>query len=162
MKVGPRPSGDGGAIVNFLDLDLDPRHQFEDQNPRPIEELKEVQIGPSASHKTKIGTTLEKEEEDRLMRFLFKNRDLGEEKQKAAKEETNKLLAAGFVREVQYPSWLANMVMICTNYTDLNKACSKDPYLLPNIDRLVDGASSFALLSFMDAYLGYNQIRMHP
>ncbi|RDX85496.1 hypothetical protein CR513_33312, partial [Mucuna pruriens] len=51
---------------------------------------------------------------------------------------------------------------MCTNYTDLNKACPKDPYLLPNIDWLVDGASGFALLSFMDAYLGYNQIKMHP
>ncbi|RDX97279.1 hypothetical protein CR513_19964, partial [Mucuna pruriens] len=50
----------------------------------------------------------------------------------------------------------------CTDYTDLNKACPKDPYPLPSIDRLVDGVSGFALLSFMDAYLGYNQIQMHP
>ncbi|RDX93644.1 Retrovirus-related Pol polyprotein from transposon 17.6, partial [Mucuna pruriens] len=48
------------------------------------------------------------------------------------------------------------------SYTDLNKACPKDPYPLPNIDRLVEGASGFALLSFMDAYSGYNQIKMHP
>ncbi|RDY01913.1 hypothetical protein CR513_14697, partial [Mucuna pruriens] len=41
---------------------------------------------------------------------------------------------------------------MCTDYVDLNKACPKDPYPLPNIDRLVDGASSFALLSFLDAY----------
>ncbi|RDY04616.1 Retrovirus-related Pol polyprotein from transposon 17.6, partial [Mucuna pruriens] len=47
-------------------------------------------------------------------------------------------------------------------YTNQNKACPKDPYPLPNIDRLVDGASGFALLSFMDAYSGYNQIKMHP
>ncbi|RDX90308.1 hypothetical protein CR513_27837, partial [Mucuna pruriens] len=45
--------------------------------------------------------------------------------------------------------------------TDLNKACPKDPYL-PNIDQLVDGASDFTLVSFMDAYSGYNQIKMHP
>ncbi|RDX70520.1 hypothetical protein CR513_50228, partial [Mucuna pruriens] len=51
---------------------------------------------------------------------------------------------------------------MCTDYTDLNKACPKGPYPLPSIDRLVDGVSSFALLSFMDAYSGYNQIRMHP
>ncbi|RDX60995.1 hypothetical protein CR513_60818, partial [Mucuna pruriens] len=48
------------------------------------------------------------------------------------------------------------------DYTDLNKACPKDPYPLPSIDCLVDGVSSFALLSFMDAYSSYNQIRMHP
>ncbi|RDX76978.1 hypothetical protein CR513_42973, partial [Mucuna pruriens] len=41
---------------------------------------------------------------------------------------------------------------MCTNYTNLNKACPKDPYPLPSIDRLVDGVSGFALLSFMDAY----------
>ncbi|RDX82513.1 hypothetical protein CR513_36683, partial [Mucuna pruriens] len=51
---------------------------------------------------------------------------------------------------------------ICTDYTDLNKVCPKDPYLLPNIDRLVDKASGFALLSFVDAYSKYNQIRVHP
>ena len=51
---------------------------------------------------------------------------------------------------------------ICMDYTDLNKACSKDPYPLPNIDTLVDLASGFQLLSFMDAYSGYNQIPMHP
>ncbi|RDX74302.1 Retrovirus-related Pol polyprotein from transposon 17.6, partial [Mucuna pruriens] len=50
---------------------------------------------------------------------------------------------------------------MCIDYTDLNKACPKDQYPLPNIDRLVDGVSGFALLSFMDAYSGYNQIRMH-
>nr|KYP56990.1 Transposon Ty3-I Gag-Pol polyprotein [Cajanus cajan] len=51
---------------------------------------------------------------------------------------------------------------MCTNFIDLNKACPKDSYPLPNIDCLVDGASGYELLSFMDAYSGYNQIRMHP
>ncbi|RDY12155.1 hypothetical protein CR513_03082, partial [Mucuna pruriens] len=95
-----------------------------------------------------------------------KKRKQGEEKRAAIKEEVEKLLAAGFVREVQYPTWLANVVMVrkangrwrmCTDYTDLNKACPKDPYPLPSIDRLVDEVSGQALLSFMDAYSGYNQ-----
>nr|KYP59183.1 Transposon Ty3-I Gag-Pol polyprotein [Cajanus cajan] len=77
---------------------------------------------------------------------------------------------AGHVREIQYPTWLANVVMVhksngkwrmCTDFTNLNKACPKDSYPLPNIDCLVDGASGYELLSFMDAYSGYNQIRMH-
>ncbi|RDY05099.1 Retrovirus-related Pol polyprotein, partial [Mucuna pruriens] len=51
---------------------------------------------------------------------------------------------------------------MCTDYTDLNKVCPKDPYPLPNIDRLVDSVSGYEFLSFMDAYSGYNQIRMHP
>nr|KYP64356.1 Retrovirus-related Pol polyprotein from transposon 17.6 [Cajanus cajan] len=51
---------------------------------------------------------------------------------------------------------------MCVDYTDLNKACPKDSYPLPSIDRLVDGASGHALLSFLDAYSGYNQIMMYP
>lgn len=51
---------------------------------------------------------------------------------------------------------------MCTDYTDLNKACPKDAYPLPSIDRLVDGASGYRLLSLMDSYSEYNQIRMNP
>ena len=46
------------------------------------------------------------------------------------------------------------------DYTDLNKACPRDAYPLPNIDRLVDGATGNKVLSFLDAYSGYNQIPM--
>nr|KYP41055.1 Transposon Ty3-I Gag-Pol polyprotein [Cajanus cajan]KYP56200.1 Transposon Ty3-I Gag-Pol polyprotein [Cajanus cajan] len=51
---------------------------------------------------------------------------------------------------------------MCVDYTDLNKACPKDSYPLPSIDRLVNGASEHALLSFLDAYSRYNQIMMYP
>ena len=44
--------------------------------------------------------------------------------------------------------------------TDLNKACPKDSYPLPRIDQLVDSTTGHRLLSFMDAFSGYNQIRM--
>nr|KYP66534.1 Transposon Ty3-I Gag-Pol polyprotein [Cajanus cajan] len=50
---------------------------------------------------------------------------------------------------------------MCTDYTDLNKACPKDAYPLPCIDRLVDGASGHSIFNFLDAYFGYNQIKMH-
>lgn len=49
---------------------------------------------------------------------------------------------------------------MCVDFTDLNKSCPKDRYLLPHIDTLIDVASGFCLLSFMDAYSGYNQIWM--
>ena len=49
---------------------------------------------------------------------------------------------------------------MCVDYRDLNKACPKDAYPLPNIDRLVDGAAGNKVLSFLDAYSGYNQIPM--
>lgn len=51
---------------------------------------------------------------------------------------------------------------MCVDFTDLNKAYPKDPYPLPHIDRLINNSSGFTLLSFMDAYFGYNQIRMSP
>ena len=49
---------------------------------------------------------------------------------------------------------------MCVNFTDLNKACPKDNYPLPWIDTLVDLTVRHQLLSFMDAFSGYNQIRM--
>ena len=51
---------------------------------------------------------------------------------------------------------------MCVDFKDLNKASPKDSYLLPNIDCLGDNASSYRLLIFLDAFSGYNQIRMHP
>ncbi|XP_016192151.1 uncharacterized protein LOC107633029 [Arachis ipaensis] len=50
---------------------------------------------------------------------------------------------------------------MCINYTNLNKACPKDAFPLPNIDGLVDAALGHQYLSFMDMYSGYNQIPMH-
>ena len=42
------------------------------------------------------------------------------------------------------------------DFTDLNKACPKDSYLLPRIDQLMDSIAGHKLLSFMDAFSGYN------
>ena len=49
---------------------------------------------------------------------------------------------------------------MCVDFTDLNKACPKDSMPLPRIDQLVDSTAGHKLLSFMDAFSGYNQIRM--
>ena len=63
--------------------------------------------------------------------------------------------------------WLANVVMVkklngkwrmCIDFTNLNKACLKDSFPLPRIDQLVDSTVEHELLSFMDAFSGYNQI----
>lgn len=51
---------------------------------------------------------------------------------------------------------------MCFDFTDLNKACPKDPYPLLQIDQLIDEASGYKLLNFMDAYSGYNQIPLNP
>ncbi|XP_039797587.1 uncharacterized protein LOC120662520 [Panicum virgatum] len=77
--------------------------------------------------------------------------------------------ALGVICEVQYPDWLANVVMVSKkngswrmriNFTTLNKFCPKDEYLLPRIDTLVDAAVGSEMLSMLDCFLGYYQIFM--
>ncbi|XP_015938706.1 uncharacterized protein LOC107464291 [Arachis duranensis] len=98
-----------------------------------------------------------------------RRRKLGTERARVVEEQVQTLLEADFIREVKYPAWLANVVLVkkqngkwrmCVDYTDLNKACPKDPYALPCIDTLVNAISGYQYLSFMDAYLGYNKIPM--
>jgi hypothetical protein len=92
-----------------------------------------------------------------------------EEKRRAIGEEIHKLLAAGFIKEVFHPEWLANPVLVrkndgksrmCVDYTGLNKAYPKVPYPLPRIDQIVDSTAGCETLSFLDAYSGYHQIKM--
>ncbi|KAI5322547.1 hypothetical protein L3X38_031619 [Prunus dulcis] len=100
-----------------------------------------------------------------------KHRSYDAERYEAMRTEVDKLQTIGFIREAAYPVWLANSVMVrnatggwrmCQDYTDLNKACPKDSFPLPQIDQLVDATAGHEPLSFMDAYSGYNQIFMHP
>lgn len=51
---------------------------------------------------------------------------------------------------------------MCVDFTNLNKACPKDRFPFPTIDRLVDASLGFRVLSFMDEFSEYNQISMHP
>ena len=100
-----------------------------------------------------------------------KRRSFSPERQKAINEEVGKLLQAKAIREVEYPEWLANVVLVkkendkwrlCNDFTDINRACPKDSFPLPWIDLIVDATASHELLSFMDAFSGYNQISMDP
>ncbi|XP_072074088.1 uncharacterized protein [Arachis hypogaea] len=68
--------------------------------------------------------------------------NLGHDRKQASLEETKKLINAGFIREIRFTIWLANIVMVKKHN--------------------VDNASGFEKLNFMDAYFGYNQIQMHP
>ena len=49
---------------------------------------------------------------------------------------------------------------MCIDYTSLNKVCPKVPFPLPRIDPIVDSTAGCELLSFLDAYSGYHQIKM--
>ena len=80
-------------------------------------------------------------------------------------------MAAGFIMEVFYPDWLANPVLVlkknnkwsmCIDYTRINKAYPKDPFSLPQIDQVIDSTAGCELLSFLDAYSGYHQIKLNP
>ncbi|XP_022888168.1 uncharacterized protein LOC111403774 [Olea europaea var. sylvestris] len=98
-----------------------------------------------------------------------KRRALNPERYEALKDEVSKLDRSGFIREAIYPRWISNPVLVkkssgkwrvCVDFTNLNKACPKDSFPLPRIDQLVNSTAGHELLSFMDAYSGYNQIPM--
>ena len=94
-------------------------------------------------------------------------RHLSKEHSDAVKKEVNKLKRVGAIKEVFYPKWLANiMVMkkkngkwwVCVDFTDLNKACLKDSFPMPQIDQLVDATVGHPQMSFLDSFQGYHQI----
>jgi hypothetical protein len=150
-----------------------------------------------------IGAHLTPKEENELIRFLNKNKDvftwsakdlqgvgrdiikltletdekippkkqrlrkMSEEKVKAVEAEVQRLQDTKVIREVLYPVWLANIVLVkkknekwrmCVDIIDLNKACKKDDFPLEMVDKIVDDAANNEMLSLMDMFLGYHQI----
>ena len=105
-------------------------------------------------------------------------RRYAEEKRKVIGDEITKLLAAKFIYEVLHSDWISNPVIVpkknedpdvlekawrmCIDYTNLNKACPKDPFPLPRIDQVIDSTAGCKLLSFLDAYSGFHQIPLNP
>jgi hypothetical protein len=90
-----------------------------------------------------------------------------QDKKDVIKREIGRVLDAGFIHEVYHPDWLTNPVLVpkknkdwrmCVDYTDLNKACKKDPFGMPQINQAVDSMTGYSLLSFFDCYSGYHQI----
>ena len=91
------------------------------------------------------------------------------DRQKIIQEEIDKLLATGFIRDVKYPDWLANVVVVpkknekwrvCVDYTNLNDVCLKDSFPLPRIDQIVDATVRHEMFSFLDTFSEYHQIPM--
>jgi len=83
----------------------------------------------------------------------------------AIEEEVDKLQKENFIENVKHLSRLPNVVIVknkndkwsmCVDFIDLKKEFPKDHFTLPRIDQLVDATTSHELLSFMDAYSGYN------
>jgi hypothetical protein len=95
---------------------------------------------------------------------------MAEEKVEAAKAKVRRLLDAGFIREVTYLEWLENIVMVkkkngkwwmCTDFTDLNKCCSKDDFPLSRIDKIFNSVVASEMMAFLDYFSGYHQIWLH-
>ena len=103
--------------------------------------------------------------------FRQKVRRFHPDRQQIIQAEVDNLLEAGFIREVKYPEWIANVVVVlkkggkwwvCVDYMDLNDACPKDSFPLPRIDQIADASVEHGMLSFLDAFSGYHQIPMYP
>jgi hypothetical protein len=85
------------------------------------------------------------------------------------RHEVHHLLEARFIEPIAYPTWLANLVMVqkksgkwrmCIDFTSLNKACPKDNFPLPWIDKIVDSTAGCEVMSLLDCFSGYHQIYM--
>ena len=121
-------------------------------------------IDPSViMHKLSVNPTFKPMKQKRM--------SFAPECQKVINEEVNKLLHTKAIREVDYPTWLANVVFVkkandkwslCIYFIDLNRACPKDSFPLPRIDLIVDATVGHEFLNFMDVFSGHNQIIMDP
>jgi hypothetical protein len=94
---------------------------------------------------------------------------MSEEKVKAVEAEVQRLQDVKVIREVLYPVWLANTVPVkkknekwrmCVDFTDLNKACKKDEFPLERVDKIMDDAANSEMLSLLDMFSGYHQIKV--
>ncbi|GKE90776.1 reverse transcriptase domain-containing protein, partial [Tanacetum coccineum] len=101
--------------------------------------------------------------------MIQRKRSITPDRRKVVKEEVAKWLKDEIVKRVRYPSWVANPVLVkkpdnrwrmCIDFKDLNKACPKDLYPLPEIDWKIESLMGFKYKCFLDAYKGYHQIQM--
>jgi putative transposase len=92
------------------------------------------------------------------------------QKHKAIVAKLQHLKDAGFIKEKQKLTWFSNLVLVpkkntnvlrvCVDYTALNKHCPKDPFPLPHINEIINSTAGWARLSFLEAYSGYNRIKL--
>ncbi|GFZ05223.1 hypothetical protein Acr_17g0007950 [Actinidia rufa] len=147
----------------------DPR---ETDNTKPLEEVVPISIHPDYPDRhIMIGIELTDELRSALINFLKKNSDIfawkfAPERLKVIEDEVSKLIRANVVRELarqcRNRPQKGEKWRVSVDFIDLNKACPKDSFPLPKIDLIVDATSKHELLSFMDAFSGYHQIKMYP
>ncbi|GJU08381.1 reverse transcriptase domain-containing protein [Tanacetum coccineum] len=126
-------------------------------------------------HTVTIGGNLTTESEHELKTYphieprIQRKKSITLDRRKVVKKEVAEWLKDGIVKRVRYPSWVANPVLVkkpdnswrmCIDFKDLNKACPKDLYPLPEIDWKIESLMGFKYKCFLDAYKGYHQIQM--
>jgi hypothetical protein len=87
------------------------------------------------------------------------------------KEEIDKLLKAGFIYPVDRAEWLSPIVIVpkkygklrvCVDYQKLNGMTKSDPFLLPFMKEILETVAIHKMLSLLDGFNGYNQMRVAP
>ena len=90
-----------------------------------------------------------------------KPRRLAKEHVEVVRQKVKRLKKAGAIREFFFPEWLANTVVVkkkngkwrvCVDFTDLNRACPKEPFPMSKIDQLLDATYGHSRMSFLDAF----------
>lgn len=98
-----------------------------------------------------------------------KRRIFFKEKQETIEKEVDMLLEADFIKSIQFSKCIANTVLVkksngiwrmCIDYSSINKPCPMDLYPLRNTDQLNKSTTGNEILSFSDAFSGYNQIEL--
>jgi hypothetical protein len=94
-------------------------------------------------------------------------RDVNPRKAPAIKAKVEKLLNVEFIYLVPLTEWVSNLVLVnknqgticvCMDFRDLKKSCPKDNSPIPFIDHILDECEGSKIFSFMNDFLGYNQI----
>jgi hypothetical protein len=85
--------------------------------------------------------------------------------------EIEKMIDAKIIIPLRYSKWIANLVIVrnkngdirlCFDFINLNKCSKKDNYPLPKMEHLLQRIPGATVMSFLDGFLGYNQISVHP
>jgi len=86
-------------------------------------------------------------------------------------KEIKKLLVSKIIVPLRYSKWVSNLVVVrkksgeiilCVDFRNLNKCSKKDNYPLPKMEHLLQKVSGAKVMSFLDGFLGYNQVAVHP
>ena len=125
------PPQEKQELIEFLpkNVDVFARNAYEASGVDPDFICHHLDVNPSITHRKQLP------------------RHSSKDHYEAVKDEVTKLKQVGAIKEVFYPQWLANIVVVkkkngkwrvCIDFTDLNKTCLKDPFPFPRIDQLVD------------------------